>query len=70
VSAKTNDLARPGQYASPQSRFPPEREPDQKTFMHSARALPAQPTEVKARPGRLGYRTFEELQQHAREGAR
>jgi len=68
-SAKTNDLARPGRYASRQSHFPPEREPDQKTFMHSARALPAQPTEVKARLGRLGYHTLRELQRQAREGA-
>jgi len=39
-------------------------------FMHSARALPAQPTEVKARPWRLGFRTLLELQRQAREGAR
>jgi len=38
--------------------------------MHSARALPAQPTEEKARLGRLGYRTLREWQRQAREGAR
>jgi hypothetical protein len=38
--------------------------------MHSARALPAQPTEVKARLERLGYHTLWELQRQAREGAR
>ncbi|SRR5260370_23844229 len=68
-SAKTNDLARPGRYASRQTHFPPEREPDQKFFMHPARALPAQPTEVNARPGRLGCRTLRELQRQARGGS-